>query len=244
MTAKGFTSNNLLDAIRAGSLSGVISALDNGDDIELPDIHGCRGLPLRTACFEGNLAIVRELLNHGANPNAVASDGAGAPLRLALRKGHQNIMDLLLENGATPIAGSATPPESLVTFWPGCPAAPRLPGDAIVTPSLELETGNIIEYSSSSLPLPSSEASEPSLPEGQPDNTIDFSYTDNYLPFDDAEAPTDFGSATNVLSMDLLFLDENETPELSLRPADKQVPSAAQTVPDSKKEASVGGGPP
>ena len=238
MTAKGFTSNNLLDAIRAGSLSGVISALDNGDDIELPDVHGCRGLPLRTACFEGNLAIVRELLNHGANPNAVASDGAGAPLRLALRKGHQNIMDLLLENGATPIAGSATPPESLVT------EAPRLPGDAIVTPSLELETGNIIEYSSSSLPLPSSEASEPSLPEGQPDNTIDFSYTDNYLPFDDAEAPTDFGSATNVLSMDLLFLDENETPELSLRPADKQVPSAAQTVPDSKKEASVGGGPP
>ena len=238
MTAKGFTSNNLLDAIRAGSLSGVISALDNGDDIELPDIHGCRGLPLRTACFEGNLAIVRELLNHGANPNAVASDGAGAPLRLALRKGHQNIMDLLLENGATPIAGSATPPESLVT------EAPRLPGDAIVTPSLELETGNIIEYSSSSLPLPSSEASEPSLPEGQPDNTIDFSYTDNYLPFDDAEAPTDFGSATNVLSMDLLFLDENETPELSLRPADKQVPSATQTVPDSKKEASVGGGPP
>ena len=228
MTAKGFTSNNLLDAIRAGSLSGVISALDNGDDIELPDIHGCRGLPLRTACFEGNLAIVRELLNHGANPNAVASDGAGAPLRLALRKGHQNIMDLLLENGATPIAGSATPPESLVT------EAPRLPGDAIVTPSLELETGNIIEYSSSSLPLPSSEASEPSLPEGQPDNTIDFSYTDNYLPFDDAEAPTDFGSATNVLSMDLLFLDENETPELSLRPADKQVPSATQTVPDSK----------
>ncbi|MBK6358074.1 MAG: ankyrin repeat domain-containing protein [Betaproteobacteria bacterium] len=113
MTAKGFTSNNLLDAIRAGSLSGVISALDNGDDIELPDMHGCRGLPLRTACFEGNLAIVRELLNHGANPNAVASDGAGAPLRLALRKGHQNIVDLLLENGATPNAGTATPPESL-----------------------------------------------------------------------------------------------------------------------------------
>ena len=139
-------------------------------------------------------------------------------------------MDLLLENGATPIAGSATPPESLVT------EAPRLPGDAIVTPSLELETG--------SLPLPSSEASEPSLTEDLTDNTIDFSYADNHLPFDDAEAPTDFGSATNVLSMDLLFLDENETPELSLRPADKQVPSAAQTVPDSKKEASVGGGPP
>ena len=229
MTAKGFTSNNLLDAIRAGSLSGVISALENGDDIELPDIHGCSGLPLRTACFEGNLAIVRELLKHGANPNAVASDGAGAPLRLALRQGHQNIMDLLLENGATPIAGSATTPESLVT------EAPRLPGDAIVTPSLELETGNIIEYTSSSLPLPSSEASEPSLPEGQPDNTIDFSYTDNHLPFDDAEAPTDFGSATNVLSMDLLFLDENETPELSLRPADKQEPSGVQTVPDSRK---------
>ncbi|MBP6188914.1 MAG: ankyrin repeat domain-containing protein [Azonexus sp.] len=238
MTAKGFTSNNLLDAIRAGSLSGVISALDNGDDIELPDVHGCRGLPLRTACFEGNLAIVRELLNHGANPNAVASDGAGAPLRLALRKGHQNIVDLLLESGATPNAGTATPLDSLEG------PAPHLPDEAIVTPSQAHDPGNIIEYSSSSLPLPSSEASEPSLTEDLTDNTIDFSYADNHLPFDDAEAPTDFGSATNVLSMDLLFLDENETPELSLRPADKQVPSAAQTVPDSKKEASVGGGPP
>ena len=84
MTVKSFTTNKLIDAIRAGSLSGVLTALNDGGDIEMPDMHGCSGLPLRTACFEGNLAIVRELLNRGANPNAIASDGPGAPLRLAL----------------------------------------------------------------------------------------------------------------------------------------------------------------
>ena len=75
MTNKGSTASKLIAAIRAGRLNGVINALDDGADIEEPDMHGSRGLPLRTACFEGNLAIVRELLTYGANPNAAASHG-------------------------------------------------------------------------------------------------------------------------------------------------------------------------
>lgn len=152
MTAKGLTKNTLIDAIRANNLSGVLSALGDGFDVNLPDVHGCSGLPLRTACFEGNLAIVRELLNRGANPNAAASDGPGAPLRLALRNGHQDVADLLLQNGALPSGDTTIPAETLR----------------------------------------------------------------------EAEAPGSFGTDTNLLSMDLLFLDENEDSDASPKVSDKR----------------------
>ena len=176
MTNKGFKKNKLIEAISAGRLSGVISALDDGENIELPDMHGYQGLPLRTACFEGNLAIVRELLIHGANPNTAANDGPGAPLRLALRKGHRDIVALLLQQGATVPEGVVITPEILnISCEP-------LPGEAIV----------------------------PSLPESKPDNIIEFSTSEIPLPTDDSESPSHFGTQTNVLSMDLLFLEENE----------------------------------
>ena len=152
MTVKGFTTNKLIDAIHANSLSAVLDALDDGDDIEMPDMHGCSGLPLRAACFEGNLAIVRELLNRGANPNAIASDGPCAPLRLALRKGHQDIADLLLQKGAMP------------------------PGDI----TIRAET------------------------------------------LEETETPSHFGTDTNLLSMDLLFLEENEDSDASSQVPDKR----------------------
>ncbi|HSG23577.1 MAG TPA: hypothetical protein VLA64_11550 [Azonexus sp.] len=88
MAARIFTPTNLMMAIRAGLLDGVINAIAMGADIEEADMHGFAGLPLRTACFEGNLAIVRELLNHGADINAIAGDGPSAPLRLAKRGKH------------------------------------------------------------------------------------------------------------------------------------------------------------
>jgi hypothetical protein len=100
VSGKIFAPSPLVAAIRAGRLSGVVSALDDGADIEEADIHGCSGLPLRTACFEGDIAIVRELLRYGATPNAMATDGPGAPLRLALRSGHPEVAALLLQYGA------------------------------------------------------------------------------------------------------------------------------------------------
>ena len=100
MSAKTFAPSKLIAAIRAGRLSGVIAAIDDGCDIEEADIHGCTGLPLRTACFEGDLAIVREILRCGADVNAMAADGPGAPIRLALRAGHPDIAALLVRHGA------------------------------------------------------------------------------------------------------------------------------------------------
>jgi ankyrin repeat protein len=176
MPAKGLTTHKLIEAIHAGSLNGVINALDDGEDIEMPDMHGYGGLPLRTACFEGNLAIVRELLNHGANPNSDASDGPGAPMRLALREGHHDIVDLLVQEGA------------------------------LVPDGVGIST-EISDISSNALP----EAASTSPWATKPDNIIEFSSSIMPLPTDEADTPTHFGTDTNVLSMDLLFLDENET---------------------------------
>jgi len=90
MAAKFFTPSKLMTAIRAGLLDEVINAIATGGNIEEADMHGIPGLPLRTACFEGNLEIVRELLNRGADINAIASDRPEAPLRLAQRGKHQS----------------------------------------------------------------------------------------------------------------------------------------------------------
>jgi hypothetical protein len=180
MTTKGITTSNLIEGIHAGRLSAVISALDDGADIETPDMHGFSGLPLRTACFEGNLPIIRELLNRGANVNAATSDGPGAPLRLALRKGHQEVVALLLQHGAHMPDGLAA----------ALASAPK---------SVDLEA--------------------PTLPESKPDsNIIEFTRDDNILTNDGLDTPSQFGTETNLLSMDLLFLDEHEAHHTSPRP--------------------------
>lgn len=133
MSGKTFAPSPLVAAIRAGRLSGVASALDDGADVEEADIHGCAGLPLRTACFEGDIAIIRELLRHGANPNAMAADGPGAPLRLALRSGHPEIAALLLEHGAEVPPGLTLPEE--VNAWRGkLPLAASTPANAPLLP--------------------------------------------------------------------------------------------------------------
>lgn len=188
MTNKGSTASKLIAAIRAGRLNGVINALDDGADIEEPDMHGSRGLPLRTACFEGNLAIVRELLTYGANPNAAASDGPGAPLRLALRQKHNEIAALLLQQGAVIPAGLVIDPKVFEI-----PCAP-LPGETLA----------------------------PSLPETKPDNIIEFTRSETNLPVSIKDDVSEtFGTETNALSMDLLFLEDDEALHLLGQPPKK-----------------------
>jgi hypothetical protein len=92
----------LRQSIEQGRLPAVIAALDNGADIEEADVHGYPGLPLRTACFLGQLDIVSELLNRGADIHAANGEGPGAPLRMASRRKHQDIVALLIEQGAQP----------------------------------------------------------------------------------------------------------------------------------------------
>lgn len=92
--------SRLIAAIRTGDRAEVLAALRGGADVEEADMHGFPGLPLRTACFTGNTAIVGDLIKHGADVNAAGSDGPSAPLRLARRRGHDDIFGLLLKHGA------------------------------------------------------------------------------------------------------------------------------------------------
>ncbi|RIX43533.1 MAG: ankyrin repeat domain-containing protein [Rhodocyclales bacterium GT-UBC] len=100
MSGKHPSPSKLISAIRKGYLRTVIDALDEGADIEEADIHGHPGLPLRTACFEGDLAIINELIQRGANINAPGADGPGMPLRLAVRAKNSKVIALLLKEGA------------------------------------------------------------------------------------------------------------------------------------------------
>lgn len=91
----------LMQAVRAGALLGVVHALDAGADVNEPDVHGHPGLPLRTACFSGNVAVASALIARGAKLDVGADDGPYAALRLALRAKQYAIVALLLEHGAT-----------------------------------------------------------------------------------------------------------------------------------------------
>lgn len=176
MPHKALQPSNLVAAIRSGRLSGVIRAIEDGADIEEVDIHGVRGLPLRTACFEGSMAIVRELLRAGANINAMAIDGPGAPLRLALRGGHGEIAAFLLQNGAE------TPPGLLID-------------QAILN-----KVGSLS-------PLPR-EAPVPTLPDPAPGQSLELTKASLELAIEEVDVPSCYGTDTNLLTLDLLQIDE------------------------------------
>ncbi len=118
MAYKNVAPSKLMEAVRAGNVQGVVSALEGGADVDEADVHGFRGLPLRTACFSGHCAIVRELLARGANIDAGTADGPGAPLRLALRASHRQLVTLLLDEGAAIPSGIAIDPELIPSTHP------------------------------------------------------------------------------------------------------------------------------
>lgn len=189
--------NALLEAIRAGLPGGVIAAIEAGADIEEHDMHGCAGLPLRTACFAGNLAIVRELLKRGANPDAAAQDGPGAPLRLALRRQHHEVAALLLQHGAT--------------VPPGVDLAPEMLLKAAASTSVTATVAAPAEKQESSLDIPLefvSSLPQVAAPIPEPEDTLSFSDISAQL---ETDATDSFGNATRLISMDILFLDEADT---------------------------------
>lgn len=71
-------------------------------DSSTPDVNaknGSRQTGLYLACSTGCLAVVRILLEHGANAN-VSGGRVGTPLQAACFEGHINIVRLLIEHGA------------------------------------------------------------------------------------------------------------------------------------------------
>jgi uncharacterized protein len=258
MAAISFTASKLIIAIRAGLLGDVVNAIEEGANIEEPDMHGYVGLPLRTACFEGNIDIVRELLRRGANINADAGDGPGAPLRLAKRRGHQSIAALLLLQGAQMPGSTASQTEVNATSVDLSPAVvPAQTTDNTIEfdspppdhlreklePPIDilLETDTHLEEAVIASP---SEATSIALPEGQPDNVIEFTSPSPAEPIETEDEPlvptletpvgniieftspppellteeiegkTCYGTDTNLLTLDLMRLEEHDDEEL------------------------------
>ena len=163
-------SSPLISAIRAGNLHALRTAIDTGGKLEEADMHGYPGLPLRTACFGGNLLIVQALLDAGCDINAPTADGRGAPLRLALRAGHQDIAALLLSRGAEIPAGVTIPP-SLMERAQGMSSGKRT---VVAMPALEFERSPAVEtqFVPAADPLPAA----PGMTETQLGNIIDFEF--------------------------------------------------------------------
>lgn len=191
MAAPNPKPSDLMNAVRAGNLDGVLLAIAHGADVEEADMHGYPGLPLRTASFAGHYDIVLTLLEHGANVNAPTAEGNGAPLRLARRAKHQHIASLLLERGAELPYEEAPVPKPLIEPMPApaaeltanAPAAATIieepaadqapsgiPGDLRRQPRPE---SNIIEFTAYAIPATPVNAAD----DQAHGNTIEFSHS-------------------------------------------------------------------
>lgn len=191
MSAKGTPISKLIEAIRQASLHRLVSALDDGCDIEEADQHGLRGLPLRTACFSGNVEIVRELIKRGADVNAAGYDGPGMPLRLALRAGKPEIIRLLLASGANLPPGLVIPPEFLAE--PAAPviAIPEIPAMEFAPVSKESILADFLPDPASARPASGRVV-----------------YPDNYHVDEEVDITANYGIDTNTLNMDMLRFDD------------------------------------
>ncbi len=92
-----------------GDVSEVLSAIEEGADLDVFDGRGMR--PLVWAALRGKIDVVNLLLEKGADVNA-ANTGGWTPLMHASAQGHLDIVTLLLDNGAdvnmrTEVSGTA-----------------------------------------------------------------------------------------------------------------------------------------
>lgn len=87
-----------LSLVKAGDIEGVKVALQNGADVNTGDKKD--GAALVIATDNGDVAMVRILLEAGANPNQEKGYSALTPLHIAAEKGATEIATLLLKHGA------------------------------------------------------------------------------------------------------------------------------------------------
>ena len=86
--------DDLLNASRRGDINGILSALDNGADIDATDNHKDTALSIGI----GYPKIVKLLLNYDASVELER----GSMLRVAIENGNLEILQLLLDNGLKP----------------------------------------------------------------------------------------------------------------------------------------------
>jgi ankyrin repeat protein len=94
----------LIWAARSGSVDAINLLLDSGADVNLPGSTGDNwdATPLQHAILQRQPAVVRLLLERGADLNAGAGPGSLAPLLLAAGDTDPAILKLLLAHGADP----------------------------------------------------------------------------------------------------------------------------------------------
>ncbi len=73
--------------------------IEQGAPVNQASRNDSRVMPLHSAVASGQIEIARQLLEHGADPNAVQADEF-VPLHGAAQNGNQAILELLLAHGA------------------------------------------------------------------------------------------------------------------------------------------------
>lgn len=102
------TDARVADAVEAQDTVGVRSLLDQGADVNAPQVDGMTAL--HWAVYHDDDTLVKQLLKAGAGVKAVNRYGV-PPLSIACRNGNGVIVELLLEAGADPqtrLAGGET----------------------------------------------------------------------------------------------------------------------------------------
>jgi ankyrin repeat protein len=107
----------LINAVEAGDLSKVREALQKG--INPNGSVGVQNI-IHFACEKGNIDIVRELLDNGAELNSRSSKWNDTPLHRACVFGHTEIVEELIKRGSTVNVRNSncwqTPLENAITF--------------------------------------------------------------------------------------------------------------------------------
>lgn len=91
--------DEFLAAARKGDIEAVKSFLAKGVDVNAKTEYGATALSY--ACDKGHTAIVRLLLERGADANARDTFYGATPITWASMKGHSEIVGLLLDKGAS-----------------------------------------------------------------------------------------------------------------------------------------------
>lgn len=89
---------NILDAARLGMLEEVKQILINSKEL-VNSTNQYGWTAIHKACFKGHLAVVKELVQSGADVNLKTNDG-DTPILLAAWKGKSTVVQYLLENNA------------------------------------------------------------------------------------------------------------------------------------------------